>query len=154
MKRVRRIDRSCRGSVMSEPLRAIVIEDKYLLAETLVDVLRKLGCQILGSAGSVGDAMNLVADSSCDFALVDLSLKGEWAFSVLDRLQDRGIPFLLATGAFIDDIPARHVAAIRVSKPYDMHDIRRALCLMASESGLRPCPEFLDPAQVVLPRQD
>ena len=137
---------------MREPLLAIVVEDQYLLAETLVDVLHKLGCKVLASAASLNDAMKLATNSPCDFAVVDIDLNGEAAFPVLDVLSDRGIPFLLATGTSLDEIPPRHVAAIAVSKPYDMHEIRRALRRLAEACNLPQWAELQTGAQATLPR--
>ena len=110
--------------------RAIVIEDDFLLSEILVDALVKLGCEVLGSASNVGDGVQLAGESVCDFAIVDLRLKGKMAFPVLDRLRNRGVPFLMATGTFTEDIPPSYLAAVRLTKPYDLHELQNALGLL------------------------
>ena len=115
---------------MRDSLRAIVVEDDFLLAEILVDVLINLGCKVLGSAWNVVDGVRLAGESRCDFAIVDLDLNGRTAIPVLDRLRDRGIPFLVATGAFAEDIPASYVDAARLSKPYDLRELKHALGLL------------------------
>ena len=117
---------------MKNSLRAIVVEDDFLLAENLVDVLVKLGCTVSGSASSVVDGVRLAGESRCDFAIVDFDLRGEMAIPVLDRLRDRGIPFLVATGVFAGDIPPPYADAARLSKPYDLRELRRALDLLAA----------------------
>ena len=118
---------------MTEPLRAIVIEDDFLLIESLRDGLAKLGCEVLACSASLGEGLQLAGDSDCDFAIVDLNLKGELAGPVLDRLEDRGVPFLLATGAYEADIPARHVDAPRLSKPYDLRELEQSIKRLAQE---------------------
>lgn len=125
---------------MNDPLRVIVIQDQYLLAETLCDVLLKLGYAVQGMAANVKDALDLLGSRSCDIAVFDLDLRGETAVCVLDRMNELGVPFLLATRAFVHDIPVRHLSATRVSKPYDMHEIRRALALLANERALAASP--------------
>ncbi|HEV7121950.1 MAG TPA: response regulator [Rhodanobacter sp.] len=112
---------------MKSPLRAIVVEDEFMLAEILADALATLGCEVLGSAANVDDGVRLAGESLCDFAIVDLNLKGKMAFPVLDRLHERGIPYLMATGAFAEDIPQRYLGAARLSKPYDVRELQRAL---------------------------
>ncbi|MEO8986771.1 MAG: response regulator [Rhodanobacter sp.] len=115
---------------MKDSLRAIVIEDDFLLAQVLVDALASLGCKVLGSASNVADGVHLATESRCDFAIVDLDLKGQIALPVLDRLRGRGIPFLVATGAFSEDIPAPYVDAMRLSKPYNLRELKQALALL------------------------
>lgn len=112
---------------MNAPLRVIVVEDDFLLAETLADSLAALGYQVVGQAASVLQALQSIESVSCDFAIVDLYLKGELALPILDKLRDRQIAFLLATGASVEDIPARHSRAPRVLKPYDAHELQRAI---------------------------
>ena len=112
------------------PLRALVIEDDFLLAEMLADALVKLGCKVLGSAVSVEDGVRLAGEIMCDFAIVDLDLRGEMAFPIFDRLHARGIPCLMATGAFPVDIPEPYRATMRLSKPYDLRELHRALGLL------------------------
>lgn len=121
---------------MNNPLRAIVIEDQYLLAEAVSDALLKLGCDVMGSAATVDGGLQLLQSRACDFAVVDLDLQGQISSSILDLICDRGSPFLLATGMFPEDIPDRHRDALRLTKPYDMHEIRRALGILASTSDL------------------
>ncbi|MEO6925059.1 MAG: response regulator [Rhodanobacter sp.] len=133
---------------MNNPLRAIVIEDQYLLAEAVSDALLKLGCDVLGSAGTVEGGLQLLESHACDFAVVDLDLHGEISSPILDLLCSRGIPFLLATGVFPEDIPNRHRGAVRLTKPYDMHEIRHALGILANTSGLACWAQYRSAAAI------
>ena len=112
---------------MNVPLRVIFVEDDYLLAETLAECLVALGYQVSAHATTVSQALKDVEAVPCDFAIVDLFLKGEMASPVLDKLRDRGIPFLVASGAYVADIPPRHLGAPRLSKPYDLHALQHAI---------------------------
>ncbi|MEO8746124.1 MAG: response regulator [Rhodanobacter sp.] len=112
---------------MSGDLRAIVIEDDFLLSETLGDALKKVGCVVVAQAASVADGLQIARNTRCDFAVVDLHLKGRMAYPILDVLQERGIPLLMATGLLREEIPARYADTARLSKPYDMHELRGAI---------------------------
>jgi DNA-binding response OmpR family regulator len=112
---------------MNRPLRAIVIEDDFLLSEALKDGLESIGCQVQAQAANLHDGLLIAAGQTCDFAIVDLDLMGEMAFPVLDTLHDRGIPFVMATGAFPEEIPTKHASAPRLSKPYNLRELRQII---------------------------
>lgn len=111
---------------MSIQLRGIVIEDDFLLSETLREALETLGCKVLAQAATLQDGQQLAASTDCDFAVVG-DLNGEMAFALLDALKDRGIPFVMATAASADEIPAKHAGAARLSKPYDLQELRHVI---------------------------
>lgn len=119
---------------MNNPLRVIVIEDDYLLSATLKDGLERIGCTVLAQAANLRDGMLLTANTACDFAVVDLDLKGEMAFPLLDQLHELGIPFVMATGAYPGEVPARHANAPRLSKPYNLQELRQMIDRIAGEN--------------------
>ncbi|TCV92368.1 response regulator receiver domain-containing protein [Luteibacter rhizovicinus] len=107
--------------------RVLVCEDNLLLADTLVDVLARLGCRVVVSVGTVGRAMDAVRNTACDFAVVDLDLQGRMAWPVLDSLERRGTAYIVATCLRIADIPQPYASAPMVPKPYDVKQLRRAV---------------------------
>jgi DNA-binding response OmpR family regulator len=110
----------------------MVIEDDFLLASTLVDVLTKLGCKVGACIGSFDQAMEAALDQGCDLAVVDLDLRGTSAYPILDRLTQRGVPFIIATALARRDIDARYAGAPCVSKPYDISELRQAVTLASA----------------------
>lgn len=106
---------------------AIVVEDDFFLCEALVDCLGKLGFEVGASASNVATGIHAVQTVRFDFALVDLDLKGEMAFPVLDALLTCGARFALATGAFEEDIPSRYLAVPRIIKPYDLNNLKAVI---------------------------
>ncbi|WP_158884053.1 response regulator [Rhodanobacter sp. L36] len=129
----------------STAIRVMVIEDDFLLAGTLADVLTRLGCKAGPCIGSFDQAMEAALDESCDLAVVDLDLRGMAAYPILDRLMQRGIPFIIATALTRRDIDARYACAPCVSKPYDIGELRQAVMLAsatllprANVSSIRP----------------
>src|SRR5215472_13090682 len=89
--------------------RVLIVEDDNILAMNLADELAAQGATVIGPAATVADALDMIASSELDGAIVDINLGGKAAFPVADALADRRIAFVFATGYLIADyIPARH----------------------------------------------
>lgn len=122
---------------MANPLRVVVFEDDFLLAEALSDALAKLGCNLVHSCGSLREAMLVVEKGDFDLAIVDLDLRAFDASPVLDRLIDCSIPALLATGSDEDDVPDRFAQMLRLTKPYDQKQLKKAIEELQTSGPLR-----------------
>jgi ActR/RegA family two-component response regulator len=105
----------------------LIVEDNYLLASTLVDVLAELGYTPVDCEGSFIGAMAAAETATYEFAVVELHLKGESALPILDTLMLRGIPYILATCAERADISPIYSSAPFISKPYDVEQLRKAI---------------------------
>ena len=98
--------------------RALVVEDEYLIAHDLADDLRSLGADVVGPLSSVTKALAAIdAQAELDGAILDINLQGEMVFPVADRLLERSIPFLFATGYDSEIIPERYADVPRCEKP-------------------------------------
>jgi len=62
------------------------------------DGLSEEGCQVVGPASQLEDAMRAAAHEQIDAALLDVNLGGRPAYPVADILAKRGIPFGFLTG--------------------------------------------------------
>lgn len=102
--------------------RILVVEDDYFIAKGLMRDLRDLGCEALGPAASVAEALELAAAGPLDGALLDINLRGEPAYPVADALVGRGVPVAFATGYDADAIPPRYAAVPRCEKPVRARD--------------------------------
>ncbi|MBB3910257.1 response regulator [Sphingomonas desiccabilis] len=101
-----------------EGCRVLVIEDEYYLADDLRTELDDAGAIVIGPAGSVEDAMDLIASQShLDAAVVDMNLGGEPASPVIDTLLERSVFVVLSTGYDEDAIPERFRHLPRCEKP-------------------------------------
>lgn len=108
--------------------RVLVVEDEYLIADTMEQSLRQAGAVVLGPVPSVDDALELLDDEpDVDGAILDINLGGEKVFPVADVLAARGVRFVFATGYDVSDVPPayRHIA--RYEKPVDVSMLARAL---------------------------
>lgn len=79
-------------------LRVLVVDDEPLVALLVEDLLVDLGCEVVGPAGSVAEALRLVAEGGLAGALLDVNLGGELVYPVAEALQRAGTPFAFVTG--------------------------------------------------------
>ena len=101
-------------------LRILVVEDNLLTADAIQDLLETSGCEIVGPAATVASALDLIAQTTLDGAVLDINLGGELSFPVAAALIEQDIPFLFLTG--YDDlvVPPQYRAMRRLEKPTDM----------------------------------
>jgi CheY-like chemotaxis protein len=125
-------DADAKGSGMTgSSRRVLVVEDETLVAMMLEEMLQELNCSVLGPAGDLAEAMGFAEKAEFDLALLDVSLRRTPSFPVADILQKRGIPFAFMTGYGAQDFPAAYQQLPRLSKPFDLPDLQRALKAMA-----------------------
>jgi CheY-like chemotaxis protein len=100
-------------------LRLLVVEDEMLIAMTIEDVLTDLGCIVVGPAGSVAKALEILKHQDVDGAILDLNLKGEQALPVAEALHKRGTPFFFLTGYGSAGLDQTQFSAPTLPKPFD-----------------------------------
>ncbi len=98
-------------------MRVLIVEDEYLIADDLDHHLRQHGATIVGPVGTIADARELACRNLIDCALVDLNLRGESTFDLLDHLLREGIPVLIVSGYDLSDIPSRFHETPFIQKP-------------------------------------
>jgi len=99
-------------------LRILVVEDDFFIADDLAAILEQHGAAVMGPISNVGDALNLLADSRPDCALLDVNLAGEMAFGLAAALRERGVPFLLITGYDRQALPEAFADVAILNKPF------------------------------------
>lgn len=108
--------------------RILVVEDEYMLADELCTELGDAGAIVLGPAGTVKDALDLILKlPHIDGAVLDVSLRGEMAFPAADRLAERNVPFVFTTGYDGSAIPPRFQHVVRCEKPAEISKITQAI---------------------------
>jgi CheY-like chemotaxis protein len=112
---------------VSAPRSILIVEDEPLISMMLEDFLESLGHRIAGTVETVQDALAKAEEGGFDVAIVDVHLKGEHVWPVADRLREKGIPFILATGGHTTPPPALHADAPVLAKPYTIDAIEPAL---------------------------
>jgi CheY-like chemotaxis protein len=104
-------------------LRILVVEDNFLTADSIQDLLEASGCEVIGPVATVAEALNYVIDTTLDGAVLDISLAGELSFPVAAALIERDVPFLFLTGHEDLVVPAQYRVMRRLEKPTDMRQL-------------------------------
>lgn len=78
--------------------RVLVVEDEFLIALELEDVLRDAGAEVIGPAMTVAEAMRLLDSEKLTLALLDVQLAQGDSLPVAHRLEAADIPFVFHTG--------------------------------------------------------
>jgi len=107
--------------------RVLVVDDEALIAMMLSDLITEYGHETVGPAHSEGQALDLVATTPIDAAILDVTLGDHDCFAVAEALGKRGIPFAFATGHGAQAMPDAFRERITVSKPFDFDVVRRLI---------------------------
>jgi CheY-like chemotaxis protein len=129
------------GRTMSSGLsgrRVLVVEDEVMVSWVLEDMLAELGCEVVGPAARVSQALAMVEAETVDLAVLDVNLNGQKSFPVADALVARGVPFVFSTGYNKDSIPDTYKVFPIMQKPYDQANLSLALASLLSIEKTRP----------------
>lgn len=104
---------------MGSPASVLIVEDEWLIADSLQHVCETAGYVVCGPAARVPEALALVASAPPDVAVLDVSLRGERSFPIARALTDKAVPFIFMTGYVSIDIPEEFRGAPLLNKPID-----------------------------------
>ncbi|MDB5468697.1 MAG: response regulator [Caulobacter sp.] len=116
-------------------LRVLVVEDEMLVSMLVEDMLTEFGCDIVGPAPDLDQAMSLCEDPDLDAAILDVNVGGRQIFPVADRLKARGIPFAFASGYGEAGLIEAHRGTPVLQKPFRQGDLERVLKELAAKRG-------------------
>ncbi len=110
------------------PKDVLIVEDNFLIALDTQEMLTELGVTSVRTAGTVEEALEMIAAQVPDFCLLDVNLGQEKSFDVAERLFALGVRFAFATGyGERDAFPVHFADAAIVSKPYTIDRLRQAI---------------------------
>jgi CheY-like chemotaxis protein len=113
-------------------LRVLVVEDEILVAMAIEDMLNDFGCDTVGQASNITEALSTIRQiAQIDVAVLDVNLAGEKIYPVSDALYARGVPFVFSTGFGPADLMHRYPACRLVNKPYRPDALAQALVALA-----------------------
>ncbi len=114
--------------------RILVVEDEALIVMMLEDILDELGYAVGSTAQSVDEAMAALDEGAFDAVILDVNLGDERSWPVATRLSERGVPFVLSTGASTNDTPSEFADVPNIRKPYAFEDLQRTLGALFASS--------------------
>lgn len=97
--------------------RVFVVEDEALLALMITDMLADAGAVVVGPATTIEQGLAIASSAAIDLAMLDVNVRGSRIDPVVDVLDRRGIPYILATG-YSDRPPQLRSTTKIVRKPY------------------------------------
>lgn len=116
--------------------RILVVDDEYLIAQDLAEAIGEAGCEVVGPAGALTDALRLIRDGEIDAAVIDLNLgRGDEGVLLAEQLSAQLCPFIVFSG---DDVACarfrdRFPRAQLVSKPAPRREIHRAIARLSRD---------------------
>ena len=96
----------------------LVLEDEWLIALDIANLLRDAGYAVVGPAENVQSALDLVANREIDAALLDINLKDERSYPVARALDRKNVPFAFLSGYVNEDLEAEFRGHALLSKPF------------------------------------
>jgi CheY-like chemotaxis protein len=107
--------------------RVLVIEDEFMVSALIEDILLESGCQVVGIASRLSDAVEKATSLSFDVAIVDVNLNGQKSLPVAETLAKRGIPFVLASGYRASGLSEAFPDVPILQKPFHQEDLAQAI---------------------------
>jgi CRP-like cAMP-binding protein len=134
-------------AIMTNTVRAggppaiLVVEDNYLTASMVCDIVRDCGFAIAGSVSCLSKGLEFLAEHEVDGAIIDVNLDGTLVFPLCAHLERRHVPYWFLTGSQPSIIPAAFRRAPLLGKPADPIEIRSALTtLLRRQRQSSPLP--------------
>jgi DNA-binding response OmpR family regulator len=109
----------------------LIVEDSYLLAEVIGDLLRDSGIEPVGPVGHLQEACHLARERAFDGALLDIRLRDALCFPVASILLARGIPFVFISGSRDKTlVPLECRGAPLIAKPFEAGELKEAINML------------------------
>jgi CRP-like cAMP-binding protein len=127
--------------------RILVVEDNYLTAEAICEMVVKCGCDVAAAVGHVESGVRYLRENRVDGAVVDLDLHGVPSFPICTQLKQSAIPFVFVTGYDRSySVPAEFVETPWLSKPIDGRQFESVL----AGFGRTTAPVVVERGNVIL----
>ncbi|MDQ2080627.1 response regulator [Xanthobacteraceae bacterium Astr-EGSB] len=109
----------------------LVVEDELMIRMLLEDMLTDSGYEVVASAGRLDDALQFAREADFDLAILDVNLAGQSVAPVAEILEQRGLPFVFATGYGERGLPEEHRGKPTLQKPFQQENLTHILARLA-----------------------
>jgi DNA-binding response OmpR family regulator len=113
----------------------LVVEDEFLVASLIEDMLMAAGCVVAGPIPRLSEALDAVDRGTFDAAVLDVNLGGDRVYPVADALSRRNVPFVFVTGYNAGVLPCEYAERPRLCKPFKMADLLEKLSSLVTPPG-------------------
>ena len=104
--------------------RVLIIENNFLIAEMVNDVVRDLGYGVTKIAYNLPSALKEIDEDNFDCALVNIGIDAEkHGIDIADVLKELGVPFGFITG-YTHPLAERHRDVPLLGKPFSPRQLR------------------------------
>ena len=110
--------------------RILIVEDEMLVAMLIEDVVNDLGHDVVGPAMRLETALAAAESEEIDFAILDVNLAGKHSFPVANRLKERAIPFMFASGYGAAGLIDPYCNAPILQKPFGPDQLAKVFTYM------------------------
>lgn len=117
--------------------RVLLVEDEMFIAMEIENSLKALGCEIVGPFGKLEEALERAGSETLDAAILDVSIRGGKVFPVAEKLLERGIPFVLASGYGDWSLPEEMRDRPRLTKPFTSAELESRIRDLCAQSPSR-----------------
>jgi CheY-like chemotaxis protein len=120
---------------MAEPLkglRVLVVEDEYLIASWIEDILNAAGCVVAEPITHLAEAQEAARENAYDAAVLDIDLRGERVYPVAEILSEREIPYFFVSAYQASDLPAGYEGRPKLGKPFRSEQLLQTLSSLVS----------------------
>jgi DNA-binding NtrC family response regulator len=93
----------------------LIVEDEFIIADVLANILKSAGYIVCGIADSVKEALGMVAEFKPEFVLLDIYLKGKLTgIDLAGKLMEMNIPFIYISANSNQKV----LDAAKITNPY------------------------------------
>ena len=107
-----------RGHRMRERPRILVVEDDFLVATLLAEILESAGWQVVGPVAHLAGALDAAVSEDFDAAVLDVNLGDQTVYPVAEVLDARGVPFVFVTAYGREALPRLFCGRPHLGKPF------------------------------------
>ena len=107
-----------KGYRMQERRRILVVEDDFLVAALLAEILESVGWQVVGPVAHLAAALDAAASEGFDAAVLDVNLGRQTVYPVAEVLDARRVPFVFVTACGREALPPLFCGRPHLGKPF------------------------------------
>ena len=100
----------------------LIVDDIWHVAQALKSTLEQVGMRVVGPTATTAEARSLAFAKSPRLAIVDVNLKQETSYALIDELHQQGVRVIVISGYTAPALSEDSVAAF-LQKPFSETDL-------------------------------